>query len=452
MNGGRSSCFMFLLLGLGAVAFAGNGLAEEQVIVLEEVQSVEPVVTLERSLEFAFEKNPDIDASQWNTIVAGAQVTQAKSAYMPQLSGAVQYDRGYYPIGTNNTGKREEFNSYTIGVSGEQYIYGFGKVIGKIRASKQSYSASLSDYDTSVADVIREVSRAYYEVLKKQELIVVNEENVATREAHLEQARAFHRRGIRPLVDVMKGEVDLSQARLALIKADYNLEMSVVDYEQVLGGAPVQGSYALANVPVEVVRQGDVQPLLDAALARRPEVKSRKAQVNAAKANYRAAWGNYWPSLTANGQWGWLDTAFPLHNAWLVGARVSWDFFPGLKTVGEVREAKASINVLQAQLKREELLVIQQVSQAYLALSQMAESIRTAEVEVQFASEYYALVQGRYRAGLADAIEYNDAALDLTRARSELVQYRYDYLQSEADLIRACGGGFMDLWERAEAR
>jgi len=61
-----------------------------------------------------------------------------------------------------------------------------------------------------------------------------------------------------------------------------------------------------------------------------------------------------------------------------------------------------------------------------------------------------ALVQGRYRAGLANAIEYNDAVLDLTRARSDLVQYSYDYLQSEADLIRAVGGSYLDLWGRAD--
>ena len=47
---------------------------------------------------------------------------------------------------------------------------------------------------------------------------------------------------------------------------------------------------------------------------------------------------------------------------------------------------------------------------------------------------------------MASAIEFNDAVLDLTGARSDLVRSKYSYLQAEANLDRAVGGSFRELW------
>ena len=127
---------------------------------------------LDELLEIAARRNPGIDAAQWELYVSKSLITQKESEYLPQLSAQIEYLRGYYPVGAENTGAHEEFNSYTADVSGEQYVYGFGKVAGRVRESRQRYVAVRKDLDTTVADIVQRVRRAYYEVLKKEELVV----------------------------------------------------------------------------------------------------------------------------------------------------------------------------------------------------------------------------------------------------------------------------------------
>ena len=50
------------------------------------------------------------------------------------------------------------------------------------------------------------------------------------------------------------------------------------------------------------------------------------------------------------------------------------------------------------------------------------------------------LAEGRYRAGLSDSIEFADAELTLTEAKSDLVQATYQYFQGYANLEHAVGG------------
>jgi len=436
-----------LLCALGVLAWCGGGWAGEELIAPQEAESPEPVLTLDQVLGIARVRNPVIDASRGTVDASRARVTQAQSAYMPQVSGNAQYDYAYQYFGPGV--QREQLNTYQAVVSGSQFIYGFGKVTGAVRQSQEQLASSQRDLDATLADVLRDVKGAFFDVLKKQELVTVSREALDTQATHLEQARAFHRTGIRPKIDVTKGEVAWSQARLGLIQADYDLRLSRVVLENVLGGPPVDGPYALAGMTPEVVPRGPVDPLVDAAMDRRPEIRSQSARILAQQARIRTVKAQYWPSLTALGQFGWEDNDFPLHNVWLVGANLTWDFFPGLRTVGEVREARASMAVLQSRLNQLELEVVRQVSQAYLLLGEAAESIATAEVGLMNAEENMALAAGRYQNGVGDAIEYNDAVLSLTSARSDLVRARYDYLDAQAELERAVGMPYQELWQPA---
>ncbi len=55
------------------------------------------------------------------------------------------------------------------------------------------------------------------------------------------------------------------------------------------------------------------------------------------------------------------------------------------------------------------------------------------------AQENMELADGRYRNGVGSALEYSDAELVLTQARSNLVQASYQYHQQMAELDHAVG-------------
>ena len=415
------------------------------ILALAAPAGAQPEVTLQQVLDAAFKNNPGIAASQSEVEAAKAGVTQAEAGYLPQISGQAGYDLRWAETSRSTSSssysRAGQYDYYAAELSLSQYLYDFGKTSGRVESSRSSLAASQKGLATTLADLVRDVKNAYYEVLKKRHLVKVNQDSLRVQKQHLEQAKAFHQAGIRPKIDVTKGEVELSRTRLELIQARYNFRTSKVDLEKLLGGPPVSGTYQLKETPLRPPMPEDLKHLTKLALERRPEIADLKAQLMAAEADLKSAEGGYWPSLNARGGYDWADTTFPLESAWQAGVWLQWDLFTGLRTKGEVDQARAGINKLKARIRGQELSVSQEVSQNFLNLHEASESIDTAALGLKQAEENLALAKGRYRTGVGNAIEFSDAEVLVTQARSTLVQANYSYLQALAELERAVGGG-----------
>ncbi len=414
-------------------------------------------LSLEEVLKKAFNRNPSIAVSRHEVAALDAVVAQATAAYLPQFSNTTNYLRvgGGLPdaLGSaiGNTSRQggsggidmnlnSPFNVYNTNFLVSQYIYDFGRTPGKVEQSRRNLHASQKDLDKTIADVVRDVKHAYFEVLKKVRLVEVEEESLAIYDKHLEQARALYRSGLRPKIDVTKGMVDRAKTKLRLVKARFAVRTARVDLEKVLGGPPVEGDYTLAKISSPPPPPTNIDLLIQKAVGQRPEIGSLKDWIRAADAQIKVARSGYWPSITANGGYGWASTEFPLKDYWLGWVSLKWEIFSGFKTQGQEREAHARLERLKAKLRQAELSVIQEVSQAFIGVLESSETIETARVALGEARENMGLAEGRYRTGVGDAIEFADAELTLTEAKSDLVQATYQYLQDYADLEHAVGG------------
>lgn len=429
-------CFLSVLL-LGAFNLPCE--AEENKLSLNEV------------LKVAFKRNPTIAASRFKVAALDAVVTQTTAAYFPQLSNMTNVYRvgGGLPdalggaLGGGGSGGidfESPFNVYNTNFFVSQYLYDFGRTPGEVEQSRRNLSATQKDLKGTIADVARDVKRAYFEVLKKQRLVEVEEESMEIHNKHLDQARALHRAGLRPKIDVTKSLVDRAKTKLQLVKARFAVRTAKVNLENVLGGPPLDGKYTLAMISSLPPEPTDMDSLISEAIRLRPEIASLNDQIKSAEAQIRVAKSGYWPSVTANGGYGLLNTKFPLKDYWLGGVSLRWEIFSGFETQGKEREAKARYERLKAKLKQLELSVIQEVSLAFIGVLEASESIETVKVALEGAKENMGLAEGRYRAGLSDSIEFADAELTLTEAKSDLVQATYQYFQGYANLEHAVGG------------
>ncbi len=402
----------------------------------------ENVLTLDQIVETAVRKNPTITYYQQEVEASRARVTQATSAYYPQVSAVTGYSRLNQWNTNVFTGKdfRGQYDYYQAGVSVSQYLYDFGQTSGIVDSSRYSLSAGEKAVAKTVADTVRDTKKVYFEILKRQNLVKVSQESIRIQEEHLNQARAFYQAGIRPKIDVTKSETEYASSRLTLIRTEFALQSSRYELETLLGGPPVSGPYELADVPIQTATEPtDVAILIQEAKERRPEISGIKDQIKAAEAMRTSSEGSRWPSITANASGSWENKEFPLEDYWLVGVNLSWPLFTGFRTQGKIAEYRAETDKLTAKLKQAELIILNEVSVAYLGLNTAIEAIGTSEQAVKQAQENMDLADGRYRNGVGNAIEYSDAELALTQAKSNLVQAAYQYHQQVAELDHAVG-------------
>jgi len=408
-------------------------------------------LTLNKALKTAFERNPSIAASRFQIDAVDAMVTQATAAYYPQLSNMTNVYRvgGDLPDalggamahgGSGGIDLESPFNLYNTNLFVSQHLYDFGRTPGKLDQSRFNLSSTQKDLQGTIADVVRDVKQAYFEVLKKQRLVKVEEESLEIHTKHLNQARALHKAGLRPKIDVTKGLVDRAKTKLKLVKAKFAVRTAKIDLENILGDPPLPEEYTLATISSSPPEPTDMDSMILQAIRLRPEVASLNDQVKSAEAQIRVAESGYWPTVTADGGYGLMNTKFPLKDYWLGGVTLKWEIFSGFETKGKQREARARHERLKAKLKKLELAVVREVSRAFIDVLEASETIDTVKVTLDEAKENMRLADGRYQAGLSNSIEFADAELTLTSAKSDLVQATYQYLQSYANLERAVGG------------
>jgi outer membrane protein len=104
-----------------------------------------------------------------------------------------------------------------------------------------------------------------------------------------------------------------------------------------------------------------------------------------------------------------------------------------------VREAEANSALAQAQLDTARQQVRVDVDKARLAVRTAKSGIAAADEALVNARERLRLAEGRYQAGVGNAIELGDAQLALTNAAAQKVQADFNLATARAQLLTALG-------------
>lgn len=292
------------------------------------------------------------------------------------------------------------------------------------------------------------VSQACYNVLEKKHLIGVAEQAVTNYEQHLDRAKEFFQAGVRTRIDVVNAEVELSSSKLRLLKSKYNLKSARVELERILGLVPNTGNYDLAPILKDLEQvdkqmpalPGPLEELLLKASEQRQDIRQQKAFIKTAEAIISQADSGYWPSIGATAGLDGYDTDLVVfQDQWNIGVGLNWELFSGFRTQGEIAEAKGFHRENLYRLRELELLVTQEVTDGLIRADEGRESVLLNMETVRLAEENLELASERYKAGLNDMIEYNDAQLRHTTAQGDLISSYFSYLTSLARIDYSIG-------------
>lgn len=394
-------------------------------------------LSLDELVQIALLHNPQLDAAVQQKNQSEGLLVQARSAYLPQLNINGQFSRA----GVDDLQPVDEDNVVHGSANLSQLIYDFGGAGGAVDAGLANLEASSANLEQVAQRIVLLVRQAYYNVLEKKHLIRVAQQAVGNYEKHLERAREFFKAGVRTRIDVVNAEVELSSARLRLLRSQYDLRSARVELERILGLAPNKGSYDLAPVLDSLDRiidtmptlPGPLQQLLARASEQRQDIRRQKAFVKTAEAVIRQADSGYWPFIAATAGLNQYDTDLSVfQDQWNIGIGLTWELFSGFRTRGEVAEAKALYRENLYRLQELELLVTQEVTDSLIRADENRESVLLNMETVRLATENLELASERYKAGLNDMIEYNDAQLRFTTSQGNLVASYFAYLASLA--------------------
>ncbi len=411
----------------------------------EEIIKRHDLLTLDRCIGIALKMHPGIAAAKGSVAASESRIGQSRADYYPRINWSSSYSRISSPsreslnvAGSSSGRTGGSFDEYFTGFNLSQTIYDFGKTPVQVKIGNLNLDSSRSDLENVTEQVILNVKQAYYGAVQAKYNRIVAEETVKQTLQHLEQAKGFFEVGTRPKFDVIRAEVDLSNARLNLIQNENALRLAIVNLNNAMG-LPAAPEYTLDENISFAEYEITAEEVLSKAYINRPDIQSIAAQRQAAESSIELAKTGYYPVLSGNAGYGWSGEHFPLDHGWNVGAVISFPLFSGFLTKYQVEEARANLNILKANEESLRQTVFLEVQQSYLALKAAEEAIPTAKLVVEQAQENLDIANGRYTAGVGNPIEVTDAEVGLANARTSYIQALHDFKVAQASLEKAMG-------------
>ena len=464
---------LFLLL---SCLFLGLQVQAIQNIQIEKNMSL----GLNDCIKIALNNSPVIKKYILNLDIASSSVGVAKSAYFPSLTLGAGYKQGFGER-SHNFGSYQTRTLPGFDASLSQLLWNFGKTDANIRMEKFNKIAAEFDFDETVLTTIFNVKLQYYGVLAARSLMEVEKLNVQINERNYQRTLAYFDEGIKSKIDLVNAEVNLSDSKIALVKAENTYKNAIVNLNNAMyvAYAPeyrIQNTetFNLGNpyVPMSLRNIDKYNKLLelpddisDAVYAvkaekndvlanyvfekypytfeksvtiakeNRPDLKALNATVKAMKQYVLLTKRQYLPELRGGVGYSYANN----RNYADSGMNVSLN----LNTTFNIKQVKHEIDIANSELNlaKTEVELLNQnlyfdIQSAYVDMIQLEKQIPLLETKVRQSLENLELADGRYSVGLGDYIQLQDARVNYNNAQSSYVQAVYNYNVARATLER----------------
>jgi outer membrane protein len=393
---------------------------------------------LRQAIQIALRYHPSIAAASGTVRVNESRIGQARSNYYPQVNWQTNYSRSSPFASASTRFNSGEYDAYSSNLNLTQNIYDFGKTSSQVEIANLNTNASQQDLDNVKGQIVLAVKQTYYSLLQAMKNRDVARETVQSFQQHLDQAKGFFEVGVKPKFDVTKAEVDLSGAKLALIRAENTVRIARVNLNNAIG-VPAAPAFSLENNLLYEKYDIVFEEALMQAYDNRPDLRSLMLKEASANQSVELAKTGNYPYVTGNASWGYGGNEFPLSDGWNVGAFLNVPVFSGFLVKNQISEAKANLDVV----KSNEALLKQQVrlevEQACSNMIEAEERIVTAQLAIRQAEDNLELANGRYATGVGNPIEVTDALVAVSAAKIAYISALTDYKTAQASLEKAMG-------------
>lgn len=407
-------------------------------------------LTLDDCVRIALENNPLHKMANEQAKAAREAAGMAEAPFYPTVGvdgglgrwqQRVYLPNGIAPPGATVPDTVGPLNDWNADVRGHWTLFDSGERRARLRAANANLGVAQADAARMFQDIALSVYRAWFRYGSDMEMCVVARESLARAEDHLRLAGARYAAGDVPEVDVLRAKVETANARVYLVRAENDIDISRGNLNTAMG-LPVEGLLRLAKDTNNPVSPSEINltNAFDQAVRNRPVLRAGLMRVAAARHKVDGAMSTFGPSVFADGSYGRRDNDFfPQDEEWSARIGFAWPIFTGFSSVRDLRRARAELSREEAALEKQIQDVRQDVWLYYTRVKETDELIQTAKVMVANALESLRSVRERYRAGAAPMTDLLDAETSLSRAQAILVQAEGDYRIAQATFRWAVG-------------
>jgi outer membrane protein len=330
-------------------------------------------------------------------------------------------------------------DTYSYGLTVQQNIFTSGKLLNAYGISKANMRATRAEYTKTQGDTIFETTRSFYALLLAQKMAGLIEDTYNQTEQRLNQVQAYYDNGIVSKLDLLRMKVQLANLKTQLTKTRDGLELAKDAFKMTTGmpaetKVELKGEFKFEEIAVntdEAIRN---------AIENKPDLKMLEERENILRKSLAMTIEGNGPNIVAiysnqrtnpylfQDIWG---------SNWNVVLQLQWPI--GLAGYGRVKSSKAQYEQIKYGLEQMKEATILEAKQVCMTLSQEKENIAIQNENTALAEEAMKIADERYKSGIISSLEYMDAQISLTQAKTNYFQAIANYATAKAQLQKITG-------------
>lgn len=385
------------------------------------------VLDLQQAVDAGLTANPGIEAMQHAIKEAEMNVKAARGQFLPSVT--LQSSLSSYTQ-TGDIVSVDQYNqdAFTNGVKVSLPIFvGFSRLSNYQKAELQVDLNNAKLAQTRL-DLIANIQSSFLQLLKaNEEFKIVNSEIIRI-ESQLDAARAFHKAGIGPYIDVLTTEVELAKAEGDKVKIlngikNFKTQLKIFLGSSIYDDVDFAGDLRAYNTYVSYTDDEAIKT----AISHRPDLQIGEKSVQIATKEAETVFSKFLPNVTLdfskfNKKTKYDGYSYDKTSQYYetLALNMSWKIFDGGSTLytykSEQERIKAIRKDLENQIAGAHAKIVQSLTDIDDARKIIAISIKARESAV----ENFDMAFMRYKTGIGSLNDLLNAQYKLTRAESDL--------------------------------
>lgn len=405
--------------------------------------SAQQIWTLRSCIDYAREKNIQVQKAQLSTESYDVDILQSKAELFPNLTGNIS-QRFLNSKERNSSGdyKNKGIFSGEYGLTASMTIYDGKRTLNNIKQAKLQKDVQELNTQEIQNNIEISITEAYLQMLYNREAIKNNENIVASSEAALKQAQIFLNAGSINKSELAQIEAQYSSDKYNLVLAQNSFDNYKLQLKQLLElDVDTDFNVEFPEINDDVVMRliPSKQEVYKKALLIMPQIESSKLGIEVANISKSNAKAGYLPKLTLSGNLGSNNNynQSPSFTSQLnrnfsqsISLNLSIPIFDNRQNKSNVQKAQIEIQNAQLTLMDTQKELLRTVESLYQDAVSAQSKYIAAKDKLKSTELSYELTQEQYSLGMRNTVELTTEKNNYANALQELLQAKYTALLS----------------------
>lgn len=404
------------------------------------------VWTLHDCLEYALDKNIQLQQNIFSMQESEIDVKNARAALFPSLSFSTGHNLINRPYQENsNTVSGTEIissnnrNTYNgnYSLNAQWTLWNSGKRLRTLKQQKLNLDIAQLGISETQNMLQEEITKVFVQILYADESVAINKSTLEVSEATYARGKELFAEGSISKADLAQLEAQTSNDKYQVITAESTLRSYKLQLKQLL---ELEGTEEM-TLALPTIQEEQVTRLLPAqeeiyqsALSTRPEIQSCKFEVENARLSIANAQSGYMPTLSLSASTSSTTNSASVNN-WAQQMKYGWNNMIGISLsvpLFDNRQNKSNVQKARIQYSNSQLDLINRQKELYSTIQSLwldalnaQQQYLAARDKLKSCRTSFDMVNEQFSLGMRNTVELLTEKNNLLNAQQQQVQAKY---------------------------